>query len=192
MGTVQTIAPASANEPVTLQEARVHLRDPERSEDTYIGELLKVAREKVSIEMRRQLGSATYRTDAGRFPLDGLFEIDWPPLQSITSIQYYDTDEALQTLATTEYDVDTTEEPGRVTRAFSKTWPATYDRPDAVQVTFVAGYATAALVPAIAKHAIKLVLSHYYENREPVLVGVTASELPDGLRRLIRNLMVPI
>ena len=40
--------------------------------DDYIAKLLAVAREKVSIEMRRQLGSATFRLDAGRFPADGL------------------------------------------------------------------------------------------------------------------------
>lgn len=191
MATVQTIAPTAANEPVTLGEARDHLRQQGHEEDGYIGGLLKLAREKVSIEARRQLGSATYRLDTGRFPTGGEIELERPPLQSAT-LKYYDTDNALQTLATSEYDVDITTEPGRVLRAFSKTWPATYDRPDAVQVTFVAGYATAALVPAIAKHAIKLTLSHYFENREPVVIGTIAAELPHGLTRLIRNMIVPV
>lgn len=186
MGTVQTIAPTSANEPVTLPEARNHLQIEFHGDDSNIGEYLQAARQQTSIEMRRQFGSATFRMDLSKFPADGLIELEWPPLQSVSQIQYYDSDNAIQTLATTEYDVDVTTEPGLILRAFNKTWPSTYSRPNAVQVTFVAGYSTAALVPPIVKQAIKISLKEKWLREEP--------EAPpsEALRRLIRNMIVPV
>jgi hypothetical protein len=53
-----------------------------------------------------------------------------------------------------------------------------------VIVTYIAGWTTAALVPANVKHLIKLWISHFYENREPVNIGNIVNEIPLSLSTL--------
>jgi uncharacterized phiE125 gp8 family phage protein len=99
---------------------------------------------------------------------DGM-ELPLSPVQSITSITYRDTDNAEQTLAATEYDVTLHELVPRVTRAYGKTWPSTYSRPDAVKITYVAGWGNGAAVREKAegiRRGMILLGGHYYQNRE--------------------------
>ena len=64
--------------------------------------------------------------------------------------------------------MDSKSQPGRVSLAYGKSWPADTLRPtNGVCITFVAGYGSAAsAVPATACYAILLLMGHYYENRE--------------------------
>jgi uncharacterized phiE125 gp8 family phage protein len=104
-------------------------------------------------------------------------------VQSVSSVTYVDEAGATQTLASSGYQVDVTSLPPRVTPAYGAYWPAargtTYQ---AVRVTFVAGYGLAAAVPDALKAAIKLLTSHWYENREAA--GAGWEELPLGVRSL--------
>jgi len=88
-------------------------------------------------------------------------------LVSVGSIQYVDTDGATQTLAATEYTVDATQRaPGRIVEAFDKSWPDTRVTPNAVTVTFDAGFGAAVDVPEEYKQIIKLYFEHLYDHRE--------------------------
>lgn len=63
-----------------------------------------------------------------------------PPLVSVQSVKYYDSNNALQTLDPTLYSVETWKEPGQIVQNFTAVWPATYYRDDAVRVDYTAGY----------------------------------------------------
>lgn len=89
-----------------------------------------------------------------------------PPLQSITSITYIDGTGTQQTLSPTLYLVDTNTEPGRITPSYGNIWPIIRQQIASVQVTYVCGYGTAAQVPDTFKEAIKLLVNHWYVNRE--------------------------
>jgi uncharacterized phiE125 gp8 family phage protein len=99
------------------------------------------------------------------------------PIQSITSITYYDANNALQTLSASTYETDLYAEPILIRPAFGQTWPTTYDRFNAVLVTMQAGYGAASAVPDDAKQAILLLASHWVENRESVLTGTISKEI---------------
>lgn len=93
------------------------------------------------------------------------------PLQAVTGITYYDDSNTLQTLAPSAYLVDAVSEPGRVVPAIGTAWPSTANRPNAVQVTYTAGYgASGAAVPQSILHWILLMTATMYENRELVAV----------------------
>lgn len=128
--------------------------------------------------------------------LKALMKVPLPPLRSVTWIKYYDESNVLQTLSTSKYQVDAATEPGRVAPVFGETWPATYDRLDAVQIRFVAGYAPEGSpldyrvnVPRPIKSAIKLKLSDLWENREAQAVGVSLTDNP-AVMRLVANYIV--
>jgi hypothetical protein len=58
------------------------------------------------------------------------------------------------------------------------TWPSTYVRPDAVTVTYVAGWTAAASVPACLRAWCLQAVATLYENREQTITGTIAAELP--------------
>ena len=58
-------------------------------------------------------------------------------------------------------------------------WPTTFQRDDAIKIEYVIGYGDAAAnVPETVRHALLMLVAHYYENRENKLVGVTSKTLP--------------
>ena len=88
------------------------------------------------------------------------------PVIGVQSVKYYDVDNAEQTLSSDVYGVY--EDPlGPVVELLSgQSWPASFDKTNAVKITFVAGYADAAAVPAQIKTAIKMLVAGMYDNRE--------------------------
>jgi uncharacterized phiE125 gp8 family phage protein len=57
-------------------------------------------------------------------------ELPLPPLLSVESVKYYDDDNALQTLATSYYDVIGVggRKPARIVLKYGQSWPTTYAR----------------------------------------------------------------
>lgn len=175
---------AATTEPVSLTEARLHLRVDANEDSVLIESLIKAATNQAQIFTHRQFINATWKLILDGFPTE--IVVPRPPLSSVTSIQYVDTAGATQTLATAGYQVDTDTEPGRIREAYGQQWPSTRDEMGAVTVTYVAGYgATATSVPEDIKAAIKLLVAHWYENREPVVVGSTAVLLPLTVEALL-------
>lgn len=146
--------------PVSLTEAKAHLRVTHALEDGLIGVYLAAALEEVETHIEQAVGTQTLEWSADAFP-PGEIELPMPPLQSVTSVKYRDANGAEQTLAGAAYAVDAVSSPGRVVPVDS--WPATDVVPNAVTVRFVAGYSTA---PAVVKAAILLLTSDLYHNRE--------------------------
>ncbi len=108
---------------------------------------------------------------------DTVIELPFPPLQSVTSITYTDTDGATQTLATSVYGVSTNGLFGTVYLKDGQSWPDLHADPDPICITFECGYGAGAAVPAGIRKAIKLLATHYFENpsqtyAEPRLVEV--------------------
>lgn len=202
---------APIQEPVTLDEAKAHLRVDLDADDDLILSLITEARETLEIEMGRQFLQATFVMGVDAFPhpphrhlvsfayggvgaVSGfapfwhhthhLIRVPRPPLQSVDQVTYIDTSGATQVLSTDVYGVDTLSEPGQLYLKPGQSWPATSAIPNAVQVQYIAGYDDALYVPAGIKSAIKLLVGHYYENREAV-TDAKVDVLPLGIQRLI-------
>jgi uncharacterized phiE125 gp8 family phage protein len=109
--------------------------------------------------------------------------------QSVTSVSYEDSAGATQTFSTGSYQVITSSEPGYIVPEPGETWPVTEtEREAAVTVTFVAGYGDDSTdIPEALIHANKLLVEQLYENRGPVIVGTSATEIPWSIRNLLSN-----
>ena len=162
MSLVITTEPAV--EPVTLTEAKAHLRVEHDEDDSTIGRLITVARRYFESVTWRQLVTATYALKLDAFPCGGVI-VPRPPLQSVSSITYEDENDATQTLATTEYTVDAASFPGRIVPAFEESWPSTLGHINDVTITYVAGYGLAASVPAEIKQILLMHVWDMYHNR---------------------------
>lgn len=181
----QTVAPAA--EPVSLAEAKAHLRVDIDDDDDYISGLISAARQYVETATRRAFISQTWRLSLDRWPAGDAIELRKPPLASVSSIVYRDSDGASTTWGTSNYIVDTDSEPGRIVLADGASWPSVTLYPvNPIQVTYVAGYGAAgSSVPQYLRHAVLLLVAHWYENREAILVGTIARDLPLAVESLI-------
>jgi uncharacterized phiE125 gp8 family phage protein len=77
-------------EPITLEEAKSHLRIDTDAEDVYVSALITAARERVELFLRRALATQTFEYTLDGFP-SGVIDIPRPPLQSAGDIKYLDT-----------------------------------------------------------------------------------------------------
>lgn len=105
---------------------------------------------------------------------------------SISTVKYYDSSNVQQTLASSVYQLLTDDLGSYVTLKPLQVWPQPYSREDAVEITWVAGYGSAAAnVPAAIRAAALLLVGHWYENRENVVIGQTVAELPMAVNSLL-------
>lgn len=179
MGLVLVTPPAE--EPVTVSEAKAHLRVDTNDDDASIGALITAARQHVEAWTGRQLVTATYRLEAREFPAT----LPRPPLASITSVAYVDSTGVERTLAGSAWAASASDVPGRIEPAFGAVWPVVRAGPAAVKITFTAGYGAAAAVPRAIRQAILLLVGHWYANREAVTPGGAAVVLPIGAEALL-------
>jgi len=184
MALVQVTAPTV--EPVSLTEAKVHLRVDITDDDSLIAALIVAARQYVEVLTRRQLITATWDLVLDTWPDGDTILVPLPPLQSVTSITYKDSADTVYTMPAMDYIVDTAEEPGRIVLAYGKTWPSTILYPvGAITIRFTAGYGDALAVPQAIKQAILLLVGHWYENREATIGGTMQHELPFAVEALL-------
>lgn len=172
----QSTAPTA--EPVTLAEAKSHLRIEHDAEDVTIQAYVQAAREEVETYLNRQLMTATWDLYLDAFPI-GRSPLLLPknPVQSVTSITYTDPDSGAQTFSSASYSSDVYSEPARIVLKDTAQWPEVLSVPNVVKVRFVAGYTSAYLVPAKIKAAILLILSRLWERS------------PDGMSDAAINLL---
>lgn len=184
---------APATEPLTLTEVKVHLRVTGSSEDDYITALIVVARNTVEAQTYRPLVTQTWRLDLDYSELTlAVINLNKAPLQTLSFVKYYNSDNTLTTLDTTEYDYSVDGNPARVKLI---TVPTCYDKFGTLQIQFVCGYGAAAAVPTALKQAMLIIIGNMYENRQDVITGSTASELPKASQYLMepyRNIFLQV
>ncbi len=170
--------------PVSLSDMRLHLKIDSgmTADDTLITTLIGAATTYCQEFQHRSFVTQTRIFYFDRFPL--LFSVPYPPLISVTSIVYIDTDGDEQILDPDQYRVDIGNQPGRITEAFNVTWPATRELTNAVVLTVSEGYGAAAAVPDAVKASIKLLVAHWYEHREEVS-DIPVSVLPTAVEALL-------
>lgn len=173
----QTEPPTTS--PVTLAEAKAHLRVESDDEDSEIQGFLYAAVTLIEEAYWLQLNTATWELKLDRFP-DVIFA-PRGPLQSAT-IQYVDGAGTTQTLSPSDYTVDSSSFPGRIVPSYAATcWPSTRCHINAVTVEMVNGFGDSAdEVPQPIKQAVLILTGILYENR-----GACGEDMPPVIDALM-------
>lgn len=146
-----------ATEPISLQSLKDAVRIRVCDFDEELSRLLTAGRFEVEKRTQRRLVTQTVTLYADCFPDSRVLELRMPPVQSVSSVKYLDTEGDEQTLSSANYDVDVVSDnsPARIMLKDGFSWPSVDDdSPNAVYVEFIAGYGAIAAVEARAKLAV--------------------------------------
>ena len=175
-------------EPITVEDARLHLDLDDNYYDSQLSQLITVARKRVEQDSRRSLVSQTHVLSMDTFPTSGVIEIPTAPVISVTSVTYVDTNDAVQTFSDTKYSVDSNNTPSRIVINDGEDFPTVRGHYDDIKVTYVAGYGTSRNdVDEVAKFAIKMMISHLF-NSPSITAHGTVNVVPLGYDSLVRSL----
>jgi len=151
------------------------------TEDNDLGRLISAAREYCEKYTGKAWATQTIELYLDYWP--DTIVLPCPPLQSVTSIKYKDSDGTETTLDTSLYIVDTDGWTGRIVPAYNTAWPTFTPYPvNPIKVRYVAGYTA---IPASLKQAMLLLIGHWYENREAVLIGSISKTIEFALNALL-------
>ncbi len=187
-----TRATAPAVEPVTLAEAKAHLRVDTATDDAYIGSLITAAREWVEQYLDRTLVHTQWVMRFDKFPPDGTHDIELPrpPMATAgttTAVALTFTFEngTTSTYSTASYRVDRDGVPGTVKTLYGQTWPPHLQDDNAISVTWWGGYgAIGTSVPAAIRHAMLMLVGMWYERRMAA-DSMSGNEIPFGVKSLL-------
>lgn len=179
-----------AVEPVTLSEAKAHLRVDSTDDDAYIAGLIRAAREWVEEYLDRTLIATQWVMRLDKFPADSTADIELPRPPMATSgtatavtVAYTLEDGSTATYSTNLFRVDRASTPGAVKTNYAQTWPPHRQDDNSVSVTWWAGYGVSGSdVPQGIKNAILLCVSEFYEKRGTGAPPDAAKMLLDAYR----------
>jgi uncharacterized phiE125 gp8 family phage protein len=174
MPLVMTAGPAQ--EPVSLAEAKAHLRVDIDEEDVLIAGLVTAARIHLETRLGRILLTQGWELWLDRAQLRPVLPLPLAPVQAVGEVAAYDDAGASSVLEPDAYTLDPVSQPARL--IFTAGLPATR-RLAALRIALTAGYGSSPVdVPQPLRQALLLLVAHWYEQREPVLAGQGAAELP--------------
>jgi uncharacterized phiE125 gp8 family phage protein len=184
-----TVQPAT--EPISTSEMKAHLRVDFSDEDTYIDTLIVTARKYCESYTNRVFITQTWRQNLDYFPT--VIKLKVNPVVSLTSLKYYDTDESQQTItdSSANFQKDFLSDVGSIHEGLTNAFPSIGDTINPIEIITVCGYGAASDVPDDIKHAIKLMVSHLYENREMVNVVIGGLAMQIEMPNVVKNLLAP-
>ena len=172
------IATAPTSEPFTTAQAKTWLKIPSAvtAEDTVVDAIIAAARTWAEQFTGRALMTQTIEEYFDCWPDCGVFNLSVAPVQSITSVSYQ-SGGSYTTWSSANYYTDLVTEPCRIVAKAGVTAPSyDLDAPNVFKVVYVAGYSSAANIPANILHGMRQKMAFMYENREDIPLGAGGVE----------------
>lgn len=195
-----SVVTSATGEPISLGDTKRHLRLSTATgiEDTLLNGFITASRVKAEDYIGRKLLTQTHRYYLDKWSTGEYIEIPYPPLLAIQSscLTYKDTTGDTQQVWSTgdsQWEIDKVSEPGRLHLKYGEDWPTdTLWNNNPITIQFICGYGTtdagdATEVPEPIKLGMKLLIGHWYENRENSFVGGPGQhivEIPEGTKAL--------
>jgi len=185
------IETAATSFPITLAEANLHLKVDINTDDTLITGLIEAATQISEEYTNRFFISTTIEQTCSNF-LETQ-EVYKSNVIGVTSIKYYDSTNTLVTWNVNNYVVSEEFQPCKIMLADGIDYPEITTRVDAIKVLYSVGYGgNGASVPQAIKSSILLTIGNWYANRESVITGRTATEIPMSAKWLLDTYKITV
>ncbi len=163
MPLILTTPPAA--EPVSLAEAKAHLRVSHADDDAYISRLIAAARRTVERATSLRLVTQGWSLFADRWPDGPALSLQLSPVTAIADIITYGEDDTPATVDPAHYYLDHVSRPARAVLRDGRTPPRGGRPVNSIEVRFTAGFGAASLVPEDLRQAILLTVAHWFDHR---------------------------
>lgn len=213
----QTLSTVTVDLPITLDEVKQHLVVEHADDDALIMRYIVAALDYAEAKTELSLRVRRYRVFGRCWPAGGVI-LPYGPVRQIQTVRYLDSDNAEQTIPTDDFDVY--ENLGNAVVDFHITPPSVGStRRDAVAVEYLAGYGSitgitvnqygfpytlpivlgqggsleagsGTTLPNSLRHGIFMLIGHWYENRETIVVGTSSSKMAHAADSLFHSMRV--
>ncbi len=178
-----TLLQGPAAEPLELDDVKAHLRLDGDDEDALLGSLITTSRSHVEAALGLALMTQTWRWQADRWPCSGIVELMTRPLRSVERV-------AVHTIKINPVIVDPADYVVDIATARIAPENGQWLHPmvslGGIEIDFAAGYGDIATdVPEPIRQALRLLVAHWYEVRNPVHIGSIATRVPDTVSELL-------
>lgn len=175
-----------AVEPVSVAEAKDHLRVDQDHEDALIASLILTSRLHIETALGLALIDQAWQWTFDTWP-KRMRTVTLPlrPVSAITEIATRDEADAVTVMAADAYELDGNHVPPRLIRKADQ-WPAPGKMHGGIEISFIAGFgASADDVPQPIRHALMLLVAHWYEHRDPIEIGSERAAVPGAVSTLL-------
>ncbi len=184
MTTTPLTGPAA--EPLSLAEAKAHLRLTSADEDGLLSRLIIAARQHIEshtgLSLIRQQLLCTHDT----WPEGESLTLSPYPVISIDALRILNEDGDPTSIPLAHTYLAATPRPARLVLRQGRRWPRLERAAGGIHVHLTAGFGpSAADVPEPLRHAAALLMAHWYEHREPVNPGEAPVPVPLSVDALL-------
>lgn len=184
MTLVMTSGPLA--EPVSVADAKAHMRVDSTAEDALIASLIVTSRLHIEAALGLALLTQAWSYFVDAWPRSRESVLPLKPVQTVATVRVWAQDGTSQTLAAETYTLDGEGMPPRLVLSRSAAPPAPGRSASGIEIAFSAGFGDAGIdVPAPIRQALLLLVAHWFENREPNRIGAADSEIPHMISTLL-------
>jgi uncharacterized phiE125 gp8 family phage protein len=179
-----TSAPAA--EPITLADAKSHLRVDTTADDVLISALITTSRLQIEAALDMALIHQTWSLLLDVWPMTPHITLPFAPVSHLVAVRTYDDDDIATPIPLATFQLDNASSSPRLLRRDGFTQTSRLRRLNAIEIAFVAGFGAAPdSVPAPIRQALRLLVAHWYEHRDPGEVDVPAANVPASVSSLL-------
>ena len=169
---------------ISVAEAKAHCEYMDNDRDSYFEDLIRAATDFVVRELEMSIMQRTLCVSYDEFTDE--MELPYGPVSEVLAVEYVDETGVMQPLDTSAYTADLGDRSSWIVRNSASSYPVPLSAVNAVRVNYVAGVEEMPPSWASLKHAIKLMVGHFFANREAVTSGAVM-EVPLHLKALVHN-----
>jgi uncharacterized phiE125 gp8 family phage protein len=163
MSLILTTPPAV--EPVSLAEAKAHLRVTHADDDSYISTLIVSARRCVEMRTGLRLITQTWSQFMDCWPPGGIVELRLNPVSAVSDVIVYGDTDTPAMIDPAHYFLDATSNPPRVVFRQGRNPSPPGQRAKGIEVRVTAGFGLPASVPQELKQAVLLLVADGFAHR---------------------------
>jgi uncharacterized phiE125 gp8 family phage protein len=183
MALVLTSAPSL--EPVSLGDAKMHLRVDGNAEDALITSLIMTSRLHIEAALGLALINQSWTLIRDQWPNGSTVKLPIRPVQSISQARVLSATGTPTNLVAADYVLEGQGVPPRFVRT-GLAWPQPGRVAAGIEISFVAGFGAAATdVPLPIRQALLLLVAHWYEHRDPIEIGASDAAVPKAVSDLL-------
>ncbi|MEL7228633.1 MAG: head-tail connector protein [Pseudomonadota bacterium] len=172
-----------AQEPVSLDEVKAHIRVSHDHEDTLIGELIRAARQHTEFASGQKLITQGWRQYENAIEPSRIIGLRLRPVQRVEALTVFNAEGQPRVLANTDYTLMNTRD-GQCVILESHLPLA--DMANGLELDLIVGMGDFGIdVPPVLKRAILLLCAHWYEFRGAVSPSDQPVSMPSGFDALI-------